>query len=72
MLTVARVSKAFGSLVVLDDISLGSTAARRSACSGPSGSGKSTLLRCINWLERPDSGEVHLGGERIGVTAAGS
>jgi ABC-type Fe3+/spermidine/putrescine transport system ATPase subunit len=25
---------------------------------GPSGCGKSTLLRCINWLERPDSGRI--------------
>ncbi|MDD2878285.1 MAG: amino acid ABC transporter ATP-binding protein [Acidiphilium sp.] len=33
---------------------------------GPSGSGKSTLLRCINWLEPPDTGDIHLAGLRIG------
>ena len=38
---------------------------------GPSGSGKSTLLRCINWLERPDAGQIYLNGEQIGVTAGG-
>ena len=38
---------------------------------GPSGSGKSTLLRCINWLERPDGGQIYLNGERVGVTAGG-
>jgi polar amino acid transport system ATP-binding protein len=38
---------------------------------GPSGSGKSTLLRCISWLESPTSGEVHLGGERIGYESPG-
>ena len=29
---------------------------------GPSGSGKSTLLRCINFLEKPNKGRVHIGG----------
>lgn len=29
---------------------------------GPSGSGKSTLLRCINLLERPETGTLHVGG----------
>jgi polar amino acid transport system ATP-binding protein len=29
------------------------------------------LLRCINWLEKPDSGQVYLNGERIGVTTGG-
>ena len=38
---------------------------------GPSGSGKSTLLRCINWLERPDAGQIYLNGEPVGVTSAG-
>jgi polar amino acid transport system ATP-binding protein len=71
VLTVARVSKAFGSLVVLDDISLRVHRGETVCVLGPSGSGKSTLLRCINWLERPDSGEVLLSGERIGVTSGG-
>lgn len=71
VLTLARVSKAFGSLVVLDDISFRVQRGETICLLGPSGSGKSTLLRCINWLERPDSGEVHLSGERIGVTAGG-
>jgi polar amino acid transport system ATP-binding protein len=32
---------------------------------GPSGTGKSTLIRCINLLERPDSGKIYVGGEEI-------
>ena len=38
---------------------------------GPSGSGKSTLLRCINWLERPDAGQIYLKGQPVGVMASG-
>ena len=34
---------------------------------GSSGSGKSTLLRCMNWLEQPDRGEIHIGGQRLGI-----
>lgn len=34
---------------------------------GSSGSGKSTLLRCMNWLEEPDKGTIHIVGKRIGV-----
>jgi polar amino acid transport system ATP-binding protein len=71
VLSVSRVSKAFGSLVVLDDISFRVYRGETICLLGPSGSGKSTLLRCINWLERPDSGDVHLSGERIGVTNGG-
>jgi polar amino acid transport system ATP-binding protein len=71
VLTVAGVSKAFGSLVVLDDINLHVYRGETICLLGPSGSGKSTLLRCINWLERPDSGKVYLAGERIGVTSGG-
>ena len=34
---------------------------------GFSGAGKSTLLRCMNWLEQPDRGEIHIGGQRLGI-----
>jgi polar amino acid transport system ATP-binding protein len=71
VLTVAGVSKAFGSLSVLDDINLRVQRGETVCLLGPSGSGKSTLLRCINWLEKPDSGQVYLSGERIGVTTGG-
>jgi ABC-type polar amino acid transport system ATPase subunit len=55
---VEGVSKYFGSVKVLDDISLSVQPAERVVVIGPSGSGKSTLLRCINGLEPFTSGRI--------------
>jgi polar amino acid transport system ATP-binding protein len=71
VLDVAGVSKRFGDLVVLSDISLQVEKGETICVLGPSGSGKSTLLRCINWLERPDAGRIYLNGAQIGVNGAG-
>ena len=68
---VRNVSKSFDGAQVLRDVSLNVARAQTLSVLGPSGSGKSTLLRCINWLEEPDSGEVYIAGERIGVRADG-
>ena len=57
--------KRFGDLEVLKGVSLTAHEHDVIAILGASGSGKSTLLRCINLLEVPDSGEVHVGGELI-------
>ncbi|MEP6608577.1 MAG: amino acid ABC transporter ATP-binding protein [Burkholderiaceae bacterium] len=64
---VRNVSKSFGALEVLRDVSLEVERGKTVSILGPSGSGKSTLLRCINWLEEPDSGEIFVAGERIGT-----
>src|SRR5437899_1527312 len=71
VLDVAGVSKRFGDLEVLSDISFKVDKGETICVLGPSGSGKSTLLRCINWLEPPDAGRVYLNGKQIGVTPAG-
>jgi len=71
ILNVAAVSKSFGSLNVLKDISFEVARGETVCLLGPSGSGKSTLLRCINWLERPDSGRVLLDGEPVGMSTGG-
>jgi polar amino acid transport system ATP-binding protein len=71
VLDVAGVSKRFGALEVLSDISFQVEKGETVCVLGPSGSGKSTLLRCINWLERPDAGQIYLNGTEIGVNGAG-
>ena len=71
ILSVASLYKSFGKLRVLTDISFNVARGETVCLLGPSGSGKSTLLRCINWLERPDSGRVLLDGELMGVSSAG-
>jgi polar amino acid transport system ATP-binding protein len=69
VLDVAGVSKRFGDLEVLSDISFQVEKGETICVLGPSGSGKSTLLRCINWLERPDAGQIYLNGAQIGVSS---
>jgi polar amino acid transport system ATP-binding protein len=71
VLDVAGVSKSFGANEVLSDVSLQVDKGETVCVLGPSGSGKSTLLRCINWLERPDAGQIYLNGQRVGVSGAG-
>ncbi|WP_306577290.1 amino acid ABC transporter ATP-binding protein [Bradyrhizobium sp. SRS-191] len=71
VLDVAGISKRFGDLQVLSDISFTVTRGETVCVLGPSGSGKSTLLRCINWLERPDAGQIYLNGDRIGINNGG-
>ena len=56
------VSKWFGDFQALKDVTLDVTAGERVVVCGPSGSGKSTMIRCINRLERHDSGRVVVDG----------
>ena len=62
VLEVRGIQKAFGSNIVLDDVSLKVAKSEMVFILGPSGSGKSTFLRCCNRLEEPDAGEVILDG----------
>jgi ABC-type histidine transport system ATPase subunit len=64
-LKVINLYKRFRNLEVLKGVSLTAYESDVISILGSSGSGKSTLLRCINLLERPDSGEVYVGGELI-------
>jgi polar amino acid transport system ATP-binding protein len=60
VIKVDHVSKSFGKLEVLKDISLTINTGEVVAIIGPSGSGKSTLLRCINLLEVPTQGQIFI------------
>ena len=65
VLEVKEVRKAFGSEVVLEDISITVPEHTATVLIGASGSGKSTLLRCINLLELVDDGIIKLDGQEI-------
>ncbi len=61
-----KVNKHFGSLHVLKDIDLEVRKNEVVVIIGPSGSGKSTFLRCINHLEKINSGHIYVNGHMIG------
>lgn len=70
MIQIKDVHKSFGSLKVLKGINL-HVAQREVVCViGPSGSGKSTLLRCVNQLEKIDSGHILI--ENVDLNAPGT
>ena len=64
-ISLDNISKRYGEHVVLDDVSLHVEPGTVTALIGPSGAGKSTFLRCINLLERPDSGTIRVAGHTI-------
>ncbi len=63
MLEVHDIHKSFGDLQVLKGVDLSVEKGEVVAILGPSGSGKTTLLRCINFLEKADSGRLAFDGE---------
>jgi polar amino acid transport system ATP-binding protein len=62
---VRGVSKWFGDLQVLDQVSLEVPEHDVVCLIGASGSGKSTLLRCLNMLERVEEGEIYVDGQQL-------
>ena len=65
LLEVQHLTKSFGALKVLDDISEKIYEGEKIAVIGPSGSGKSTFLRCLNVLEDPTDGYVFFEGNNL-------
>ena len=66
MVHAEKIVKSFGSLTVLNGVDLSVKRGQVVVIIGPSGSGKTTLLRCINHLEKIDSGRIYVDGQLIG------
>ncbi len=65
ILEVRNIEKHFGATQVLKDISFTLEEGQAISIIGSSGSGKTTLLRCLNFLEKPDSGTISVRGETL-------
>ena len=65
ILEAHNISKHFGTSVVLNNISFSLEEGKVLAIIGSSGSGKTTLLRCLNFLEKPDTGRIIVRQETI-------
>jgi ABC-2 type transport system ATP-binding protein len=64
MITVANLSKHYGTRTAVDDLSFEVAAGRVTGFVGPNGAGKSTTMRMMVGLTRPDAGEVRYDGIR--------
>jgi branched-chain amino acid transport system ATP-binding protein len=65
LLELDRISRAFGGLKAVQDVSLALTEGRLSALIGPNGAGKTTLFALMSGFLRPDSGTVRFAGHDI-------
>lgn len=65
ILEVQHIQKTFERTQVLKDISFSMEKGQTVSIIGSSGSGKTALLRCLNFLERPDSGIIRVNGETL-------
>ena len=65
MIEVEHVSKSFGTVEVLKDVSVNFADGEVVAVIGPSGGGKSTLIRCINGLEPLTRGDIRVDGRSV-------
>lgn len=62
---VTNLSKSFGKLEVIKDVSFSVEKGQVLGIIGPSGSGKSTMMRCINQLETVSGGSIEICGETL-------
>ncbi len=65
LILIEHLKKAYAGVTPLEDVNASIRRGEVITIIGPSGTGKSTLLRCINRLETPTSGEIHVFGENV-------
>ncbi len=70
MIQIRDIHKTFGQNEVLKGVDLKVNKGEVVVIVGPSGSGKTTLLRCINFLERADTGEISIGDMHVQFSRA--
>ena len=63
--TISNLTKRFGKVVAVDNLSLRVRDREFIVLLGPSGCGKTTTLRCIAGLETPDNGEIYIGDKLV-------
>ncbi len=67
MIELKNLTKKYGAITAVNDISLKINREDSIVLAGPSGSGKTTLLRLIAGLETPDAGEIFIHGQKAGI-----
>jgi len=65
IIRINNLTKKFGNVVALDQVSLVIDPGTFVTLLGPSGCGKTTLLRCVAGLEDPDGGEIYIGNNLV-------
>lgn len=65
MLQLEGISKRFGGLPALDDVSFEAPPGKITALIGPNGAGKSTLINCVSGVIQPTAGQITFSGQRI-------
>jgi branched-chain amino acid transport system ATP-binding protein len=65
LLTITGLSKRFGGVAAVDDVSFAVEKGEILGLIGPNGSGKTTVLNMLSGFLRPDAGEVHFAGEEV-------
>lgn len=77
LISLSGITKRFGGVTALDDVSLNIMPGEIHCLAGENGSGKSTIIKVISGVYRPDAGEIRIDGQPVGLldpvksTAAG-